>query len=66
MDDEKVDEARVRHREVASLENELSAAREVRDTAIREAVDSGATKYRVAKEIGLTEMQVGRITKAGK
>ena len=66
MDDKKVDEARVRHQEVASLEDELSAAREVRDAAIREAVDSGVTKYRVAKEIGLTEMQVGRITKAEK
>lgn len=52
------------HQALLEAEVRVSRLRAERDEAIRVAIRDGATAYRLAHELGLSQMQVGRIAKA--
>lgn len=53
------------HQALLAAEVEVSRLRDARDDAIRAAVREGVSAYRIAQELGMSQMQVGRIAKAG-
>lgn len=53
------------HQALIVAETRVTFLRDARDEAIRAAIRDGVTAYRIAQELGMSQMQVGRIAKAG-
>lgn len=61
----RLEEAAEAARGLDMLEDGVAQERARRDEAIRAAVAGGISAYRVAQYLGISQMQVGRIVKAG-